>query len=183
MNGFLNKNLKSYAKNWLSPVKYAEMKSKNAVRNLYTNLYAYAANNPIYYTDPDGRTVDYALIGQLEGNALEGYVPYNGEGRGSNSGVTIAIGFDLGQQNQWDLRRIFGRGNTNQDLKDLFTPYLGMRGVDAYVYVQNNPLVLTNEQVDRVNTCVLPAYLTSISDHYNSHISSDCPAQSELGLF
>ncbi len=57
MNGFLNKNLKSYAKNWLLPVKYAEMQLKNAVRNQYTNLYAYAANNPIHYTDPDGRKV------------------------------------------------------------------------------------------------------------------------------
>ena len=56
MNGFLNKNLKSYAKNWLAPVKYAEMQSKNAVRNQYTNLYAYGANNPVHYIDPDGRT-------------------------------------------------------------------------------------------------------------------------------
>ena len=37
MNGFLNKNLKSYAKNWLSSVKYAEMQLKNAVRNQYNN--------------------------------------------------------------------------------------------------------------------------------------------------
>ena len=55
MNGFLNKNLKSYAKNWLLPVKYAEMQLKNAVRNQYTNLYAYGANNPVHYIDPDGR--------------------------------------------------------------------------------------------------------------------------------
>ncbi len=57
MNGFLNKNLKSYAKNWLAPVKYAEMQSKNAVRNQYTNLYAYAANNPVHYIDPDGKYI------------------------------------------------------------------------------------------------------------------------------
>ena len=59
MNGFLNKNLKSYAKNWLAPVKYAEMQSKNAVRNQYTNLYAYGANNPVHYIDPDGRIITW----------------------------------------------------------------------------------------------------------------------------
>ena len=67
MNGFLNKNLKSYAKNWLAPVKYAEMQSKNAVRNQYTNLYAYAANNPVHYIDPDGKSPVYDLDGNLIG--------------------------------------------------------------------------------------------------------------------
>ena len=62
MNGFLNKNLKSYAKNWLAPVKYAEMQSKNAVRNQYTNLYAYGANNPVHYIDPDGRSPNLPFI-------------------------------------------------------------------------------------------------------------------------
>ena len=65
MNGFLNKNLKSYAKNWLAPVKYAEMQSKNAVRNQYTNLYAYGANNPVHYIDPDGRS-PFAFIKRTE---------------------------------------------------------------------------------------------------------------------
>ena len=72
MNGFLNKNLKSYAKNWLAPVKYAEMQSKNAVRNQYTNLYAYAANNPIHYTDPDGKKTKNNQVQKLIDNVGNG---------------------------------------------------------------------------------------------------------------
>ena len=158
------------------------------VHPTYSNLYAYAANNPVHYLDPDGREVDYVLVGILEGTKCIGYVPYDGEGQGHISGVTIATGFDLGQQNQWDLRRIFGSGETNQDLKDLFSPYLGLQGREAYIFLQNNPLVLDDTQVGRVNTCVLPAYLFSISNYYNEHVDSDhnwdtLPDQAQTVIF
>jgi type VI secretion system secreted protein VgrG len=38
--------------------------------------------------------IDFSFIGQLEGNKTEGYVP---DPENSNSGVTIASGFDIGQ--------------------------------------------------------------------------------------
>ena len=73
-------------------------------------MYHYAGNNPVRYIDPTGLAVDYAFIRNHEGAAvLNGYVPQKKDGTViGKSGVTIASGFDLGQQNSYDLNRIFG---------------------------------------------------------------------------
>ena len=56
MNGIPAKKINSRPQNWISLIKFVENRSKQKVRLPYCNLYAYGANNPIHYTDPDGRT-------------------------------------------------------------------------------------------------------------------------------
>jgi len=67
--------------------------------------------------------IDWDFIGELEGKRkLKGYVP---DAEGSKSGVTIATGFDLGARNLSDLAGL------PQDIIDVLTPYLGIKGAEA----------------------------------------------------
>lgn len=67
--------------------------------------------------------IDWDFIGELEGKRkLKGYVP---DAEGSKSGVTIATGFDLGARNLSDLAGL------PQDIIDVLTPYLGIKGAAA----------------------------------------------------
>ena len=43
---------------WISTVKRIEIQRKKASRHINGNLYHYAGNNPVKYTDPDGRVID-----------------------------------------------------------------------------------------------------------------------------
>ena len=47
---------------WLSYSKNCEIQRKKAFNPTYGNLFAYAANNPVHYTDPDGREVLLFII-------------------------------------------------------------------------------------------------------------------------
>ena len=49
------KSIFSSSKNWLSAVKFAETRRKPALRPSNGSLYHYAGNNPVKYTDPDGK--------------------------------------------------------------------------------------------------------------------------------
>ena len=52
---FIQKNNFSHNKNWSSLLKNIEIERKQAILKNNSDLYDYGANNPVKYTDPDGR--------------------------------------------------------------------------------------------------------------------------------
>ena len=66
MSCCVNKNYYSPQKKWILLLNAAEIRRKTHLRQPYCNLYAYGANNPVRYIDPDGRFVN-VLIGAAVG--------------------------------------------------------------------------------------------------------------------
>ena len=86
--------------------------------------------------------IDFDFILDQEGFETEGYVP---EAASSNSGVTIASGFDLGARNKNDLKGL------PKDIVKALTPYLGLKGMEAQNFLDNKELVITEEQGKIIN--------------------------------
>jgi len=87
------------------------------------------------------------LLEVLEDNKTNAYIP---EGK-SKSGATIGIGFDIGQHNVRDLRRM----GFSSDLIEKLTPYTMKKGTTAKSFLKSNPLSLNERQIEDINTTVI----------------------------
>lgn len=114
-------------------------------------------------TFPPG--VDWSFIAAREGAKLNGYVPLDGNGNpDANSGVTIAVGFDLGGRNVSNLRSL----GFDQSLIALLTPYLGLRGPAARNFLNASPLTITAAQQDEIDAQAFNSYYNAVATSYNA---------------
>ena len=99
-------------------------------------------------------TIDISFIKEEESPGgkpiLIGYVPEvkNDEGV-VTSGVTIASGFDLGQHNESDLRRL----GFDKNMIAKFKPYLGLKGDKAEKVAES--LTVTDTEAEKIDSLVL----------------------------
>lgn len=87
-------------------------------------------------------SIDWKFIGELEGYHLKGYVP---DASGSQSGVTVATGVDLGQMPAADLDLM------PPDLAKRLRRYVGLRGTYAREELDVHPLIVTDAEAAILN--------------------------------
>ena len=107
----------------------------------------------------------FEFLRDVEGFKASGYVPQDRRGNPiENSGVTIATGLDLGQQDEDSLRRM----NLSDELISIFRPYLGLKRGEAQRFLLDNPLRLTAEQATFVEESLMSHDFERMSDLWNS---------------
>ncbi len=88
--------------------------------------------------------IDRTFIRKMEGSNLKGYVPLP---QSTQSGVTIADGFDLGQMRMVEFNRL----PINSVLKAKLKPYVGLKRFTAKNFLMYHPLTITREELNELN--------------------------------
>lgn len=96
---------------------------------------------------------------------LQAYVP---DPRGSDSGVTVASGFDLGARNTHDLSRL----GIKVELLNKLKPYLGLKGLNALEKIKHNPLNISTTDCAFIDNALKTHFISSFSLKYNQAITS-----------
>jgi len=105
--------------------------------------------------------IDYNFLSDREGGRkLLAYVPNS---KGSKSGVTVATGFDLGQRNEADLKKL----KLSKTLIDKLKPYLGATKKDAVDTIKKKPLLLNAAQANEIDKIVKSTHINKVIKNYN----------------
>ncbi len=101
--------------------------------------------------------IDFDFILKQEGFETKGYVP---DAENSNSGVTIASGFDLGARVLEDLKGL------PQDIIDVLTPFLSLKGAEAQEVASN--LNVSEDQAKIINEFAKSEAITNLRTEWEN---------------
>lgn len=110
--------------------------------------------------------IDWDFIQSLEGaSVLTGYVPKNKKGEViGKSGVTIASGFDIGQQTPQSLLNLLAPFN---DIAVKLLRYTELKGKVAVAYLKEFPLYISHHEADIIDNHMQHKTLNNLIRHWN----------------
>lgn len=108
--------------------------------------------------------IDWKFIGEKEGSSLKGYVP---DATGSQSGVTIAGGVDLGQRSPDEIEGL----PISDALKLKLTPYVGYKAQEAVMVLAAMPLEITAAEAAELDQAVREPIVRTLKNLYNTAVS------------
>ena len=115
-------------------------------------------------TDGSKTDVDWYFISDREGGqVLTGYVP---DASGSQSGVTIGTGIDLGQRADSDINAL----DISADLKTKLKHYCGKKAKDATDYLKKNPLMITAAEATSLDKAIKQPLLYKMIAAYDKAV-------------
>jgi GH24 family phage-related lysozyme (muramidase) len=123
--------------------------------------------------------IDLHFIRLVEGSTLKGYVPLV---HSTNSGVTIAHGFDLGQMSRKEFQAL----PLDQALKSKLQPYVGLKKYKALNYLKKHPLTITPAELQELNKVAANRILQPLTKYYHHATGQsflDLPAAAQTALF
>lgn len=107
-------------------------------------------------------SVDFDFIHKLEGEQVtRAYVP---DAFDSNSGVTIASGFDLGQRDRKDLKAL----GLSDRLCERCRPYLGLQQGAALAVLAARPLEITRSEAVEIDMAVQRQHLDQLATRFDA---------------
>lgn len=104
--------------------------------------------------------VDTSFIATVEGNDLRANVP---DPTGSQSGVTVGMGVDLGQMTAAQINAL----PVPQALRDQLLPYAGLRRQDAVDALARQPLTITQEDANALNDWAIGRAASQAQQRYD----------------
>ena len=129
-----------------------------------TRVYGNLTVNTIVTIRRPGIDIDWQFISTQEGGQqLDGYVPMRNGVVIGNSGVTIATGVDLGQMTQNSLNNL----PISDSLKDELSPYVGLRRQAAVNALQENPLNISEQDANQLDSAVSAPIFQQLAQNYD----------------
>jgi GH24 family phage-related lysozyme (muramidase) len=123
--------------------------------------------------------IDRGFIREMEGSSLKGYVPLVDT---TNSGVTIAHGFDLGQLSL----REFDNLPLDENLRVKLRPYVGLKKYTALSFLQQHPLSISNAELTELNLIAANEILQPLVKYYDRASKEsflDLPPAAQTAVF